>query len=172
MLLEIIKKKTGVFLGSISGSFSWQSFRRTSPVEPNHWTRVRLYQHFYLPTCQPISAHTSYIEITACYLAFQMFLPLSLSSTSMLGFHNKRDLPALFYLLLLYHFVSLCLLFFLPHLSPLFGLFFFFYSPTPVSSLIGPRCPAALRDHCTPNPAPPTSLPCRELGLSPIRQAS
>lgn len=42
------------------------------------------------------SVHTCCPQINAHYLLFHSFLVLSLSTTSMLGFHNKRDLTAQF----------------------------------------------------------------------------
>lgn len=43
------------------------------------------------------------------------------------------------------------------------------FPSSPISSLMRPRCPAALEDHCTSKPPRSPSLPC--LGLGPIRQA-
>lgn len=129
-----MKRRVGVCLDRVCGSVahfpgSWQSFRQTPLTETLHWMCIQ-HQHFYLPTCQPISSHTCYSEIMAYNLAFHMGIPLlflscSLNSASILGSHNKgADYqtcpPNLLYLLLslsLCHYTfpcscsSICLLF-------------------------------------------------------------
>lgn len=143
--------------------------------EPNQWMCIQ-HQHFYLLTCRLISSHTCYSEIMARWHSFAFSFTLPESCFSILGFHNKRLIrparPICFIFFSLYHFVPHAPLVLSPHLSPCFGPLFF-HSPTPlsspsISSLMGPRCPAALEDRCTSTQ--PASLPCRELGLGPIRQ--
>lgn len=48
--------------------------------EPNHWTCIQ-HQHFCLLTCQPISSHTCYAEITELHGAFSDWRPLTFSFT-------------------------------------------------------------------------------------------
>ena len=93
------------------------------------------HQHFYLPTCQPVSSHTCYSQIMLHYLAsshlhsFAFPLPLLESCFHFRVSRQKRSIsparPICFISFSLYHFVPLSPLFFLLHLSA----FFFFCGP-------------------------------------------
>lgn len=138
------------------------------------------HQHFYLPTCQPVSTHTCYTEIIVHYLAFQiciplLFLPLRLNSASILGFSRQKGYqccPPQFALssspfITLSHtlacsFSSICLLFLWTcmRLSPPPPLL-----PTPHLPSDGTQMSQhALEDHCTSEtsavPLPP-KVKCR-----------
>ena len=98
--------------------------------EMNQTTECIQHQHFYLPTCQPISRHTCYSQIMPSF-AFSFTLPASI-----LGFHHKRLIrparPICFIFFSLYLFSSP--LFLLP-ICLLYLVLFFTLPPPPLFSL-------------------------------------
>lgn len=141
-------------------------------TKQNQWPMIQ-HKHFYLSTSAKLQS-----------LLFQW-------DNSLLGWHSfafpfillefylhfrVSDLPAQFALSST-PFITLSPT--LPCSSPPSVSFFWFWASlthppppfpsSPISSLMRPRCPAALEDHCTSKPPRSPSLPC--LGLGPIRQA-
>lgn len=56
-------------------------------VKCSQWQAFIQHQHFYLPTCPPLSTHPGYSQIIQHYLAFcYVYIP----SASILGLHNKE----------------------------------------------------------------------------------
>lgn len=129
----------------------------------------------YLPTCQPISVALT-VWNNSVLSSFSEWYSV-LNPASILGLYNKRVIrpahPICFIFFSLYHFGPHALL---SCLSPIclcvfFVVVFFTLShplqpppPPTISSVIGPRCPAALEDHCTSKPPLQTTLLYRELG--------